>query len=247
MTRHDAEAFDPGGWNTASGPLNRIVQSIRLPVFNCPSQDIELFSGQSNFTYAINHGTSHLAHGPAAARIADNGFHNGVAAFFGPFPTHWVRSDPAVGMHSILDGTANTAAYSEFVMDSLRDEKNAGHCWAAGNNTAEVRLSCLAAPLYRDCNEGGRHEFRGRAWGWSFMNNGNAYNHTMKPNERGCHTYTDDWGGSNLWHASSRHKNGVNLAMADGSVQFITNTVDIIVWWGLGTRDGGEAQGKIDQ
>lgn len=240
-TNHHAEPFDSGGWNGGGGNPNRLVQSIRLPVFNCPSQNIVLFNGQSNFTYAANHGTSHLSHGPGNAIMTNNGLHNGIASFFGPHPNHWVRSDRPVGMHSILDGSSNTAAYSEFVMDHPTDPKNQGHCWSSGNNTAEMRQSCLTnTPLYRDCGNGGRHEMRGRAWAWSFMGVGSVYNHTMKPNEKGCHSYTDDWGGSNLFHASSRHKSGVNVAMADGSVQYVTESVELPIWWAMGTRDGGE-------
>ena len=30
--------------------------------------------------------------------------------------------------------------------------------------------------------------------------------------------------------------------MADGSVQFISNSVDERTWWALGSRNGGETQ-----
>lgn len=239
------DPFDSGGWWNQNA--NRISQSPRLPVFNCPSQDIELFSGVANHTYAINHGTSHLGHVGANFQMAGNQFHNGIAAYFHALPNHgWVRNDPAVGMHSVRDGTANTAGYSEFILDSPRlaanprDANHQVHSWAGGNNTSEVRLNCLA-----QTSLSGRPEMRGRSWGPSFMGTGAAYNHTMMPNEKACHSYTDDWGGSNLMHASSRHKGGVNVAMVDGSVQFIQQTVDPLIWWALGTRDGGEPQARV--
>ena len=40
--------------------------------------------------------------------------------------------------------------------------------------------------------------------------------------------------------ARSRHSNGVNAALADGSVLFINDNVDQKVWRSLGTRTGGE-------
>ncbi len=40
---------------------------------------------------------------------------------------------------------------------------------------------------------------------------------------------------------SSYHPGGVNVAMVDGSVKFCPNTVDLLVWRGVGTRAGGEA------
>jgi prepilin-type N-terminal cleavage/methylation domain-containing protein/prepilin-type processing-associated H-X9-DG protein len=40
--------------------------------------------------------------------------------------------------------------------------------------------------------------------------------------------------------ARSQHSGGVNVAMADGSVRFVTNGIDLAVWRALGTRSGGE-------
>jgi prepilin-type processing-associated H-X9-DG protein len=41
--------------------------------------------------------------------------------------------------------------------------------------------------------------------------------------------------------ASSMHPGGANVAMADGSVRNVTETVTPDVWWAMGTRNGGEA------
>ena len=41
--------------------------------------------------------------------------------------------------------------------------------------------------------------------------------------------------------ARSKHNGGVNIALADGSVRFVANTVAPLVWRALGTRAGGEA------
>jgi prepilin-type N-terminal cleavage/methylation domain-containing protein/prepilin-type processing-associated H-X9-DG protein len=53
--------------------------------------------------------------------------------------------------------------------------------------------------------------------------------------------YATDWpnGGFSLG-ASSSHPGGVNVAMADGHVQFIKSSIARNIWWGLGTRNGGE-------
>ena len=40
--------------------------------------------------------------------------------------------------------------------------------------------------------------------------------------------------------ARSKHPNGVNAAMADGSVGFVSDDVDLSIWRGLATRAGGE-------
>jgi hypothetical protein len=72
------------------------------------------------------------------------------------------------------------------------------------------------------------------------MGVGSAYNHTMMPNEKSCHSYTDDWGGSNLMSASSAHVGGVHVLIADGAVRFVNENVNQEIWWGIGTRDGNE-------
>lgn len=41
--------------------------------------------------------------------------------------------------------------------------------------------------------------------------------------------------------ARSRHPGGVNVAMADGGVRFVRDSIDLLVWQSLATRMGGEA------
>jgi prepilin-type N-terminal cleavage/methylation domain-containing protein/prepilin-type processing-associated H-X9-DG protein len=58
-------------------------------------------------------------------------------------------------------------------------------------------------------------------------------------------TYDVDWGGGTSldygsWTARSYHSGGVNTLFMDGSVRFITNSIDQATWRALGTRNGGE-------
>lgn len=49
-----------------------------------------------------------------------------------------------------------------------------------------------------------------------------------------------------LWQmARSRHPGGVNVGFADGSVHFVSDTVDLEIWRALGSRNGGEATGTF--
>jgi prepilin-type processing-associated H-X9-DG protein len=41
--------------------------------------------------------------------------------------------------------------------------------------------------------------------------------------------------------ARSTHTGGANFALADGSVRFIQNSIDPVVYAQLGTREGNEA------
>lgn len=101
---------------------------------------------------------------------------------------------------------------------------------------------------------------------WIYGNMGGAlYSHTLGPNSTSpdrpigpCPQNQGDSGykppcvslGGNAWwtrsavgaHTAARslHTGGVNIALADGSVRFYSNSVDTTLWRGLGTRAGGE-------
>jgi prepilin-type N-terminal cleavage/methylation domain-containing protein/prepilin-type processing-associated H-X9-DG protein len=52
------------------------------------------------------------------------------------------------------------------------------------------------------------------------------------------HRTSDD-----VWAAArSRHTGGVNAAMCDASVRFVTDEIDLRTWRALGTRDGGDSE-----
>lgn len=244
QTNWTAPAFDSGGWNGGGGNPNVATQSLRLPVFNCPSEGFELFGGVSNFNYAINHGTSHNNHTGTSNQLAGNRNHNGIASFVqgsGAPASHWLRSDVPVRERSITDGMTNTAMYSEFPLDAQQAPLNVQvHNWAGGTSTMAMRESCLAQGSLS-----GRPNMRGRSWAFSFMGVGSSYNHTMLPNEKPCHSYTDDWGGSSLMGAGSYHTGSVNVALCDGSIRSVNENVDSLLWWGLGTRAGNEDVGDF--
>jgi len=75
----------------------------------------------------------------------------------------------------------------------------------------------------------------------------NGYNHFGTPNTAACdnaadaspysHTYAQPMGSV---PPTSNHPGGVNMALADGSVKFIKDSIDAQTFWALGTRAGGE-------
>ena len=71
-----------------------------------------------------------------------------------------------------------------------------------------------------------------------------SYQHWTAPNTPPCQNsidaivgYVGPYGGAS---ANSLHPGGVNMCFADGSVHFIKNSVNLVTWWGLGSRAGGE-------
>ena len=83
-------------------------------------------------------------------------------------------------------------------------------------------------------------------WGWSWVMGENCctlYNHVSTPNTNACAGTGFSGTMTNMAMQvppSSRHSGGVNAMYGDGSVTFITDTVDLTLWRGLGTRAGGE-------
>ncbi|MDP7020210.1 MAG: DUF1559 domain-containing protein [Pirellulaceae bacterium] len=223
---------------------------LRLPVFNCPSNPNELFSGHGNHTYSINQGTCHVPPHrlpPSPTRIAGEGRHNGVAAsrWAGVGTENDWRNNPAMTFAKITDGTSATAAYSEFVIANpdynqpstdpkiIRQQLYNWH--GGGSSTDEARRLCLAVGSLS-----GRNDWRGRSWSWAFINVGAYYQHTMLPNEKSCFSYQGDWFGSSSQGANSEHPGGVNVGLADGSIRFVQENVEDLIWWALGTRNGNE-------
>jgi hypothetical protein len=40
--------------------------------------------------------------------------------------------------------------------------------------------------------------------------------------------------------ASSQHGSGVHVAVADGHIRYVSGSIEDRVWWGFGSRNGGE-------
>ncbi|MFM7075418.1 MAG: DUF1559 domain-containing protein [Planctomycetaceae bacterium] len=80
----------------------------------------------------------------------------------------------------------------------------------------------------------------GRSWisGWTLV--ANIYMHVFPPNGWNGHIYGGEGSGNYMSTPSSLHPGGVHLCFADGHVEFVEDGVDMAVWWGMGSRDGGE-------
>jgi len=69
----------------------------------------------------------------------------------------------------------------------------------------------------------------------------NTINTVLPPNGPSCTQNFD--GGWSMMAATSRHAGGVQVVMADGSVRFIQQSVNLQTWQGLGTRANQETLG----
>ncbi|MBQ7813352.1 MAG: DUF1559 domain-containing protein [Thermoguttaceae bacterium] len=136
-------------------------------------------------------------------------------------------------MSSITDGTSNTVAYSETVAGASQGtNKVKGGIMVLGNAEVVVPRNIL-----NKVNATDRTIFDGTAAtfqrGQNFAD-GNVsvtgFQTIMPPNSPNARTYGSGAGqsgwGFGICSASSNHSGGVNAAMVDGSVRFISETID---------------------
>ena len=161
-------------------------------------------------------------------------------------------------MSAIRDGTSNTVMLGELATGGDRYDIKYG---VAVNMQAWNPAACLARvnPVTKRLTDPVREQFRpagGRAWDGRPYFVGFAT--LVAPNGPSCH-----WGGvdgnEHMGTLSSNHPGGAQVAMADGSVTFISSSIDTGnqaiddiqdpgsrlspwgVWGALGSQAGGES------
>ncbi|MFO0875808.1 MAG: DUF1559 domain-containing protein [Gemmataceae bacterium] len=205
---------------------NLQASQTRVPLFLCPSDPGNgQVAGQPDFgtNYVSNNGSGTLGFGL-------------IASGDGLFTQSPVRHA------DVMDGTSNTAAFSESILGNGQVPASAA--------AADPRLVVLEVPGGNDPTpaacDGASGTFSGRRGAkWIDGHYGNTlYNHYYTPNPR---TWDCGNGSHNkgLSTARSYHVGGVNLLLCDGSVRFISNAVQLTPWRALSTRAGGEVPGEF--
>ena len=160
------------------------------------------------------------------------------------------------GLQTCIDGSSNTIAFAEAVVGNQGQQakqKRTGVVNVAAIQSAEAYdVSTLGVPAIQTalqaCNTAwqagsGLDLQRGENWAHAAMCM-TLFNTVGTPNDFGdSWTYCSRIGSgarSDFNSADSYHPGGVNVTMADGSVRFVKDSVNMLTWMALGTKSGGE-------
>lgn len=216
------------------------VTKTRVATYLCPSEikDEERPDGSLThypLNYGINLGTW-FVYDPNARRGG-----NGIA-----------HPNSRTKFASVIDGTSNTLAFAEVKAWNpyLRDGGNPSAPDAPIPNTP-ADVTSLGGNF--KTNSGHTEWVDGRAHQIGFT--GTFPPNTVIPFASGGKTYDVDFNSSRegktanqLTYAAvtsrSYHPGGANAVLADGSVRFVSETVELATWRSLATRDGGEVVGE---
>jgi prepilin-type processing-associated H-X9-DG protein len=168
----------------------------------------------------------------------------------------------SVSFASILDGTSNTAAFSERVKAIGNNFTGTSAPFDPGKPTASLATppqipiaqegvpqffyqACLANPPVpvpgstppQDAANFLDDNISGAMW-CSGQPALTRYLHVMPPNTYSCRQ--TPFGDQIAHAANSRHPGVVNVLFCDGSVKGIKSSIAVNVWWALGSRSGGE-------
>ncbi|MCC6511362.1 MAG: DUF1559 domain-containing protein [Pirellulaceae bacterium] len=226
-------AYKMVNFNFAYNHVNNDAARLqRISTFMCPSDNFSQLPttlGGPNSYYA-NSGTNILAGSPPTSSSDPN--------FGMPECNGLFYRDSKVRMADILDGLSNTFAFSERVGGDGNNGISTpiSDTFQPGTNPAnadEARRDCMNVNVADLSRQG--YSNVGAPWLQAYHST-TLYYHVLPPNTRSCMFPP----GRIATTAGSRHTGGVMASVADGSVQFVSSSIDLTIWRALGTRASGE-------
>lgn len=208
------------GQNPAVFPENLDPVSQRVPIFFCPSDPQKRITkewGPTNYVACWGDGSN------SGADL------NASGVFF---------IDSQMNLGGVVDGTSNTAAFSEQILGTGEVDSTLGA--VLNTNRAKQGMVWLLGSVLSDsgCSDSSKPVTFGRGDRWADgAISQSGYNHYYPPNYKqpDCYSRVGTWKA-----ARSYHPVGINVLMCDGSVRFVSNSIGIIPWRAISTRNGGE-------
>jgi prepilin-type N-terminal cleavage/methylation domain-containing protein/prepilin-type processing-associated H-X9-DG protein len=223
---------------TSPGGANTVASQTTIPMFQCPSDAATPTGGWAGVNNYVGNQGSWLCDlgtaAPALSIVAPTEVNQGVFFYLSK-----------IRAADITDGMTNTAFFSEKMRGSGTPDPTTDlfvmpHqiTLAATYSTCMSTNPLTATPLTSK-------------WGASWVMGENCctlYNHVSTPNTISCAGTGFPGTMANMSMqvtASSRHLGGVHVMMGDGSVRYVGNSIDLTLWRGLATRNGGEVLGEF--
>jgi prepilin-type N-terminal cleavage/methylation domain-containing protein/prepilin-type processing-associated H-X9-DG protein len=213
---------------SANDPSNAAPLGMRIKTLICPAdRTSQTPNGQGGNNYFANYGTEPWF-------FQNTSVANGV---FG------LRQTTGVQLTDITDGTSNTIAFSELRKGDYNNAVYSPQDWL---NASSLGAPTTVDQAYALCSSISvtNLQYQWLSAGGEWLNDnatGTAYIHCGTPNSINCGFP------ANLRfcvNANSDHTGGVNVALCDGSVRFVTSSISLTTWRALGTRSGGEVLGS---
>jgi prepilin-type N-terminal cleavage/methylation domain-containing protein/prepilin-type processing-associated H-X9-DG protein len=219
--------------NPAQQPAARTV----VPLFLCPSDAQPLT--YTNYNSAILAGLNYMSNGGSGEGVG----------YDTRFPTNgvfWAGS--RVALTAITDGTSNTMLMAEALRGHGSDTTGpqpaaprrqassmtgVAHTISGQPGHSPPLTEALCATSTKWVGD------RGISWMWG-QGPKSTFTARLRPNgpEHDCSS-----NGIGIFKASSSHPGGVNVALGDGSVRFVRDSIPLTTWRALATRAGGEVVG----
>lgn len=235
--------------------VNAPAAKVLLPVYLCPTEpNLKVFEDDLGQTapssYVGNVGWPKYSSITGETGRVDQ--QNGIIGLVNPgIKEPWHR--PRTTMESVMDGLSNTLAVSERKIAVIEPIQGVFGGTYAPPGTPESMLSfCGGSEAVRDLarwasacgsvthGDVNYSKEHGHSWltGWNFV--GNHFMAVLPLDKgRSCHIYGGEDDGNNIVTPSSYHRGGVNAVMADTSVRFVPDTINLRVWWAMGGSDEG--------
>jgi prepilin-type N-terminal cleavage/methylation domain-containing protein/prepilin-type processing-associated H-X9-DG protein len=223
-------SYDPANVTAAAATINGFLCPSDVAA-QIPTGQVLPGYGWAGINYRANEGTSvAMWYGADDTSNVNNGI---VAA-----PNGLFYSSQLIKIADIIDGTSNTAAFSEHVLGDFSNTvaTDISDTFQPGThplNSDDAYNQCRATDVRNLGNQG--YSNVGAPWTYGYHST-TSYWHSGPPNSRSCMFPPSRIATT----ANSRHAGGVNVGMADGSVKFVKSTVNVLTWRSLGTRNGGE-------
>ncbi|WP_152051163.1 DUF1559 domain-containing protein [Tautonia marina] len=209
---------------------NSTVMATVIASLLCPSDGQQTPTDWAGNNYRFSEGSNILySHGATDT----GGVNTTMPEPNGPFFPE--RSFP---LAKIRDGTSNTILASEKLLGdynqgipTIRRDIYVSATWPttldeAFRNCESVENS--STPSNGESNVGA-------PWLDGFLHT-SIFKVVSTPNKKSCYMFPARL----VMSASSEHPGGVNIALCDGSVRFVKDTVDRSAWWAIGSMNGGE-------